>query len=220
LGFALNIAHLWMDAIPIRDHTGNSSGEMNVSNSVANVSLAYRFYRGMYAGISINYLNENLHVVSANRVSFDISYYMFTLMPGLTFGINIKNLGPQIRYGQANESLPLSIRAGMAYNLKYPDMFLALDYVKTNGQNFYFASGVEYIFRKQFMLRIGNRFKNRSLLNPAFGLGLSFLSRFEINYSFTLHEFLNDIHQVGIKYKFGLPYSIKNVKKATKKRQK
>lgn len=217
IGLALSIAHLWMDAIPITDHTGQSDGEMNISNSSVTAALAYRFYRGMYAGLAVNYLNENLHVLSSNRISFDLSYYMFTLVRGLTFGVNLKNMGAAAVYQKEEEVLPFTVRAGLAYKLKNPELFFALDYIKTKGSDFQIALGIEYVFRKQVSLRVGNRFKNGEAFSPAFGIGYTYLNKFGLDYHFEPHPYLDSIHQVGLKYKFDLPYAKKTITQQKRK---
>ena len=62
--------------------------------------------------------------------------------------------------------------------------------------------GIEYVFRNQFSLRIGNRFTAIETFTPSFSAGFNFKQQFYIDYTFVNYTELGSSHRLGFSFHF------------------
>ncbi len=205
LGLALSMAHLWMPSIQGKDAFGQNTNEVNVSSSMAMLGLGYKVHPSFYAGLAIKYYSDNLAGYKAEGLALDAGILMHLIIPGMTFGASVQNLGSKLQYNMEKESLPLTLRGGLAYKIPRIGLRFSAELVKAKDTDFFYASGIEYTFVHTFSLRIGNQFRAWQNLNPVFGAGLNISERYLFDYTFYAHNDLGATHRIGFTFRFNIP---------------
>ena len=77
------------------DGTGNT---FNPTLSVIGVTFSRQMTHQVNFGVTMNYINERIHEVSANGVSFDLGFMFDPQWNGVQLGMVIKNIGPDLRF--------------------------------------------------------------------------------------------------------------------------
>jgi len=196
---------MWMPAIQGKDDFGNATGDINVSSSIINLGMGYKFHRSLYFGLGIKYFQDNLAGFTANGLALDAGLYMYTFVPGLTFGLAVQNMGANIQYDQAREQIPLSYRAGLSYNLSQTGLRIALDGIKTIDSDFALGTAIEYTLMNTFSVRFGNQFRQDQKFSPGYGAGLNINEKYLIDYTYYEFENLGTTHRIGFTFRFNLP---------------
>jgi len=205
IGIGLGFSYLWMPDIQGRDLNGNETENLTVSTSIFNLGAGYKIHPDFYLGVGMKYFNDRLAEYNASGVAFDLGLFMYTMVQGLTLGFSTQNLGGEIQYDLEKEQIPHLFRFGAAYKMQDQDLRFALDMTKSAEEEVAMNLGAQYIFQKQFALRIGNRFQDGKLLAPTFGVGFTLQNRYSVDYSFNFFENLGGIHQVGLAFLLDIP---------------
>lgn len=205
LGMGLGVSFMGMPSIQGLDGAGNPTEKLDISSSVIHMGLGYRLFSSAMLGLGVKYFNDNLAGFTASGFAFDLGFYMDTMLRGLSLGLVVQNLGGNIQYDSAKEKIPFSARVGVAYKIPRQDWYIAFDGVKTQGQDFVYNFGIEYILAKYVAFRLGNQALNGLVLSPSFGLGLNIREKYLIDYTFASKEDLGATHRAGITIRFDLP---------------
>jgi len=204
-GIGFSIAHMWMPSIQGKDDFGNATGDINVSSSIINLGMGYKFHRSMYFGLGIKYFQDNLAGFTANGLALDAGLYLYTFVPGLTFGLAVQNMGADVQYDQIQEQIPLSFRAGFAYNISKAGLRIAVDGIKTVDSDMAIGTAIEYTLLNTFSVRLGNQFRQDQKFTPGYGAGLNINKQYLIDYTYYEFEELGTTHRVGFTFRFDLP---------------
>lgn len=110
-------------------------------------------------GLSIGGLAKGFHLVLADEVKHtgfaaDSGVLWDTPLKGLTFGVAVQNIGPDVRFETTGDPLPLTYRYGTAYHIELDphtegtmawisDLLLTADGVTVRGQTPFGAVGIE-----------------------------------------------------------------------------
>jgi hypothetical protein len=130
-------------------------------------------------GGSIKYLREGIDNKSISGVAFDVGG-MATLpnVPGLSLGLAVQNIGPDVRFQGQNssgprEKLPLAVRGGGAYAFEWYDLShtVSVEISKERSQDTVGAVGWEGIVSKVLALRFGFNSRNSSDVGVTGGVG-------------------------------------------------
>jgi len=204
-GIGFSIAHMWMPSLQGKDGFGNPTGDVNVSSSIVNLGMGYKFHRSLYFGLGIKYFQDNLAGFTANGLALDAGLYLHTFVPGLTFGLAVQNMGADIQYDQAREQIPLSYRAGVAYNISNAGLRFAVDAIKAVDSDVAIGTAIEYTILNTFSMRFGNQFRQDQKFTPGYGAGLKISDQYLIDYTFYAFEELGSTHRIGFTFRFDLP---------------
>jgi len=121
----------------------------------------------------------------------------------LKIGASIQNLGPKIKYDQQKENLPLTYRIGLAYNIPFTMLTIAFDAIKTKGEEWRAAPGLEVVFVETFAIRTGYQFQQDIDFGYTIGFGFTFLNNYNINYTFVPYGILGNTHRAEFVINFG-----------------
>ncbi len=167
-----------------------------------------------YLGASAKYIKSTLPDdpmlsagdVNAEGVAFDVGYQGYAPEYGFGLGVSLLNMGPDITYIDAKEKLPLTLRAGIAFDLIHLDKFslnLAGDYIRyINEKDNRAHVGAEAWIIDILAARAGYRFLEDDKNNITLGFGIRLLG-FEVDYGFMLDPlFGGDVNQISITYTF------------------
>lgn len=177
-----------------RDNRGVGRDEFLNSNTVVGISYARKIYP-LDAGLTVKYLNEKLAGESATAMAADLGLLYSDYKLPFDFGFSARNIGTKISFGGEKDDLPFEMRLGI--NKYFDKLLLSVDGVWQRENVFVGDFGVELHSVKNFKLRTGYT----TLKRYSFGAGFS-AKIFSIDYSFTSHEELTDIHRFTLNCKF------------------
>ena len=219
--FAFGAALSYMDAGDIQqtDVSGNSMGTYKPRDYVGIISMAMKtsspfsndegfFSIGINAKILKSYIIEQ-----ANTFAFDIGILnksSFALNDKrIRFGFLAQNIGPKIKFDKEEDSLPLTLKGGVAVESNKNLLFCG-DMVFPKSNQPYAALGLEYklqiLNKTNISLRLGGNTRALNSLNvlnglsAGFGIKLDFLS---IDYALNGFGELGNAHRVSISFNFG-----------------
>ncbi len=209
-GVAAGFTHMWMPGIEGRDNQGQPTELIDVSSSVFNLGFAYKIIPALSLGLGIKYFQDKLASYTTSGFGFDAGLIVKTFVAGLSAGLAVQNFGGKINYDSEDQKIPLTFRGGLVYKLYMPNIQFALDVVKSVDTDYMINMGIEYVFRNQFSLRVGNKFTTYETFTPSFSTGFNFKQQYYIDYTFVNYSELGGIHRLGFSFHFN--------RRSTKKR--
>jgi hypothetical protein len=202
LGVAAGFTHMWMPGIEARDNSGQSLGSIDVTSSVINLGVAYKIIPSLSLGLGAKYFQDKLANYSTSGFGFDAGLMLKTFVKGLSAGLAVQNFGGKINYDTEDQKIPLTYRGGLVYKLYNPDIKFAMDVVKSVDTNYRLNFGIEYVFKGQFSLRVGNIFSANETFTPSLSAGFNFKSQYYLDYTFVNYQDLGGIHRLGFSFHF------------------
>lgn len=160
---------------------------------------------GFRAGVGLKYIREFIAGVTASGYAVDFGLQRdMGLLPGLTLGAAVQNLGPSVRFQAAKEKLPLNTRAGAAYRFSTfgSPSVAAFDVTKERSESALVAVGVEVAAGGVLPLRLGFATRNRA--GPGVTAGLGFrLGSLGADYAFVPYGDLGAAHRFSLSFRWG-----------------
>ncbi|OGS17834.1 MAG: hypothetical protein A3J83_05390 [Elusimicrobia bacterium RIFOXYA2_FULL_40_6] len=158
-------------------------------------------------GANLKIIQQKIESEQATGLAVDLgALYHFNSLP-FTAGLSIQNLGPQMKFISEGYNLPLSVTAGLGYNIGA--ITVGLDLKQQVYENKTIVSiGTEFLPINSLALRAGYLSSNNSLINSATetsGLGAGFGVKIfgtQTDYSFVPYGVLGDTHRVSFSAKF------------------
>lgn len=180
IGFSATLMDIGeMEVTTIDDPDG--TGEMFSASSLAlTASYANYLTTRLAFGASIKYIYEKIYSETAGGIAFDFGTQLQTGFRSLRIGMNIANMGPDLRFSGPNlstgipgtntngsievdaYSLPLTFRLGMAYDFiddAENKLTVAMEAKHPNDNEQQMSLGTEYRYRNNYFLRTGYKFK-------------------------------------------------------------
>lgn len=205
LGF--NFYFSYIDSL---EKTTFASAESSVFSSYdACLSLAWsRAFNKYYAaGLSLKGLYQVIDTYSAWSIACDLGFLITGLVPNLTAGLTIKNLGKPIRFIEKSSLLPMLAEAGAAYRLFNNTLLVSLAICKPWQQEMVFKAGAEYNLEETIFFRAGYKYAQfGNDLGPLSGLSCGLgadISEYKVSYAYAPYTGLGDIHRISITFPFG-----------------
>jgi opacity protein-like surface antigen len=145
----------------VTDDNGNSSGEYSPEESSIGLGYAYRLSDKTAISATINYISSDLaDAYDANTFSIDLGFK--SSYKNISYGLMVRNLGPELDFGDYSVELPTSLTAGISYSklLAMNHKFTAssdASYISTADDESGFANGLglEYQYKERLALRTG-----------------------------------------------------------------
>jgi hypothetical protein len=186
---SLGIMSMSFGNIPITTAEQPEGGLGTYSPQFINIGLSYAkaFSNSIYGGINVRIISERITDVSAQGVAFDAGIQYVTgfneAKDNLKFGIALKNVGNPMQFSGDGLSqktttafganittsvraqdfeIPSLVNIGMAYDYKITDMHrltIAAQFISNSFTKDQTTVGVEYGFKKLFMIRGGYTFE-------------------------------------------------------------
>lgn len=165
--------------------------------SVIGITYSREMTHQVSFGITANYINERIAEVSANSVSFDFGFMFDPRWGGVTVGIAVKNVGPDIRFTgrgfdltaqtlgnrqvrstNAAAELPSHVVMGLAYKPQMEGLHavaLSGNFQSNNFSEDLWIGGLEYSYDDKYFLRGGFNYSNQQdyILGMSFGAGVA-----------------------------------------------
>ncbi|SRR5665213_262525 len=204
------------DFVPSFNSTNNPLSVPGSENDFTlNLGFGQTFGPNLALGIGAEFISTTLLSYSATGGAVNAGLLLYTNDRNLTLGLSVQNLGQLSSFTQYSsvESLPLDLRAGLAYRIhpQNPDNFLlGVDVEQSGSDNPVVHTGGEVWFgisNVSLALRAGYSFNpsNEDLggeAGAALGAGIRFTG-FELNYALVPEGVLGNNQWFSLSYRFG-----------------
>ena len=203
---SFGVAYRYLDygELENRTDTGELIGEFHPMDLIFSLNFGYRFAPNHYAGINANVLYEKIDTASSYGYTFDLGYIYLTLFRGLKLSAAIKNLGQTSAMENETIDLPISFELGVIqdYSISSVNFSSELKILKyIDDDEFKVALGTKIMLNRIFALKVGYKLNyDTSSFSTGFGINLKKIS---LDYAYVPFKYeINDVHVIGITYKF------------------
>jgi hypothetical protein len=161
LGFSINTTTV--SDIEIRTRPGPAEGSFTSRNLSIGASYAHAFAPEISVAVTAKLLYEKILVDDAMGLAFDAGIQIEDILPSLSVGASVANIGDMSPLADVASTLPALARAGAAYEIELPsitsNVCLAGDllHVFPEGSTFFNAGG-EFTYQEVASLRGGYQF--------------------------------------------------------------
>jgi outer membrane protein OmpA-like peptidoglycan-associated protein len=204
------------DFVPSFNSTNNPLATPGSENDFTiDLGFGQTFGQNLALGIGARFISTTLLSYSATGGAVNAGMLLYTNDRNLTLGLSVQNLGQISSFTQYStvESLPLDLRAGLAYRIqpqKPTNFLLGVDVEQSGSDNPMIHTGGEAwvgISNVSLALRAGYSFNpsNQDLGGEAgasLGAGIRFTG-FELNYALVPEGVLGDNQWFSLTYRFG-----------------
>jgi hypothetical protein len=201
--FGLGIVGLYMDDLERREGpTEEPIGHFGVFDFALAGTYARRLTEYLDAGIGVKYLYEKIDDETAGGGAVDLgAQYRIPTVPGLSAGVAVQNLGPQMKFVEDGFDLPVTYRVGAALRSRIEaaggDVLVTGDAVIPNDGDTKYHFGLEFEYARMIALRFGYRtgWDNQ---NVSMGFGVK-VDRFRLDYAYVpFYSDLGDTHRISL----------------------
>jgi len=187
-----------------------SQGTFNASDAALSVAYARKnaipsLIDDVDGGAAFKVIRSAIGSKSAIAVAVDLGATV-RAKNGMRFALGVQNLGTPMKFDKVSDPLPLSLRAGAAYEpVKALTLGLTLDQYLID-QKFYAAFGGEYWLRDALALRAGYRYGYDTIhlgamTGISLGIGIK-VNGLGLDYAYVPFGDLGDTHRFGFWMKF------------------
>jgi hypothetical protein len=207
-GSALGLAVAYLDsgAIDQTNLAGSTIGTFSSTQSLLLMTYAKTLGSKISWGTNLKVFQQKIEEEKSNGYAFDLGA-IYKIKPSLSFGVNVQNLGPGVKFVQEKDPLPLTVKAGAAYIFVEKVLTLSGDakYQPKEDSKVSENIGLEYWVNQNLALRAGYDTANLSDIENYNGItaGLGFqVSGFNLNYAWMPYGILGDTHRISVGYKW------------------
>jgi hypothetical protein len=220
LGFGFTYYNL--GTIDRRDELGAAEdGSTSLSAYSPSVSWGQALGDNLALGGGLQFFNEDFAGETASSFFGNLGALWYAVPNRFSLGASILNLGPKVKLGTTEESLPLTYRVGGAFTAVPDALVLSVDAEKERDTDLVMHGGAEYTYR-QFFVRGGYRdtlglgggwsFGGGFLWVPGQSFGRDFFSQkdkisnegttIRIDYGYVDYGDFDATHRIGILLSF------------------
>ena len=210
--FAGSINYLSMGKIQGYRADGVKTGEVGAYDLLGVLSYARELpYYGINGGINLKLIQQKLEEESSFAFGIDIGvmgplgrWFKVKELEDLTCGINLQNLGSNVKFQKEEGSLPLNLKFGVGIKKEVlgDPLTIAIDGNLPNDNDFYVSLGIEYWVRDLIGLRVGYKSGQELGDGSSFGGGIK-VNIFQLDYALVHCGELGYTHRIGIVTRFG-----------------
>ena len=210
--FAGSINYLSMGKIQGYRADGVKTGEVGAYDLLGVLSYARELpYYGIGGGINLKLIQQKLEEESSFAFGIDIGvmgplgeWLKVEGLEELTCGINLQNLGSNVKFQKEEGSLPLNLKFGVGIKKEVlgDPLTIAIDGNLPNDNDFYVSLGIEYWVRDLIGLRVGYKSGQELGDGLSFGGGIK-VNIFQLDYALVHCGELGYTHRIGIVTRFG-----------------
>lgn len=191
------ITHLSYGHIELRDENRKILGSFSAND--LSITLNYsRKIKDLLIGINFKYIQQQIESHKATGFALDVGY--LATLSSLKYGLTLQNIGPQMKFINEAYNLPLTLTAGISYQIK--GLKIILDVKNSIYENKTSISiGSEYTLLPVLTLRGGGLAGSTGLTNLNTGVGIN-LHNTKLNYSLTSSNSLGNTHHITLCLRF------------------
>jgi len=204
---AVSLNMMFVSGIELRGDQATEipDGETSAHNVTLGLSYATDVGKDWKLGWQAKYLYEKYYLVSAAGLAFDFGVMKHDILPNMSWGAVIQNMGSMEKLKDEATKLPLSFRTGISYNLPWTifgnNPLAAADIYHVKNDVTRLGLGLEAAVFEYLDIRAGYVFGSDSH-NFTAGLGITY-SRYNISYAFIPFQYdLGNSHQFSLAISF------------------
>ncbi|HEY3295129.1 MAG TPA: PorV/PorQ family protein [bacterium] len=172
--------------IEFRDQPSvNPISTFDAVNSAVGAALAFKISDKYSVGVAGRYLYQKIQLEASRGYGLDAGALARDVVPGLTLGAAVQNMGEMSAFVVESPKLPTTVRGGAAYEHALPKIGSVMVTAEAQGirdNKPLFKGGVEYRAPGYLALRAGY-VQGLDAQNISFGLGF-YISQFRLDYAF------------------------------------
>jgi hypothetical protein len=204
---AVSLNMISVTGIELRDETASEIpiGETHALNTYLGIAYATQIFNDWQVGLQAKYLYEKYYLFSTDGFALDIGLKKENILPDISWGIVMQNLGKMSALREESTRLPLTLRTGLDYLLPLQIMenrpLIAADIAYVMDDVTTVNLGVEVPVISYVDLRLGY-VVGRESQNITAGFGLNY-SIFHIAYAFVPYTYdLGNSHRFSLMVDF------------------
>jgi hypothetical protein len=160
-GFGAAFNGLWTDRLRGFDDQGEYTGDFGYYDVALAGSYGFALTDKIGLGASVEYLREVIDVYSASGLGFGFGVQAREVFPRVSFGLDVRHLGSDMKFVDQSFSLPATIQGGATFRLPTGiaggRFLLGLELEKVRDSSGRVLVGTEYEYQEMFRLQIGYR---------------------------------------------------------------
>ena len=185
-----------------RSETKENLGTFSATDTCVTLAIAKKLQENISLGGSVKVINQKIDDESATGVAVDLGALIKTRLDHLNVGLAVRNLGPQMKFISEGYALPLTLVAGINYNISKINLTSDLNYYDSKVT---IGVGMEYQVIKALVLDLGYKAGQDNKLEGLAGLsaGLGFnINKINLSYAWVPYGELSDTHRISLGVKF------------------
>ncbi|MCK5533984.1 PorV/PorQ family protein [bacterium] len=214
-GLGVSVSFLNVGNIEGYDPGGVKTEKLNFYDFAFSLAYGRRLIGNLDGGINFKVFQEKLDDDIITAYALDIGWLYPAPLKSLVLGLNIQNIGPEVKFIDEGDALPLNIKFGGAWKHKLfgNDLIAALDFNFPRDNDFFLNLGGEFWVHNSIALRIG--YKSQDDLTNGLRLGLGFrVKGLNLDYAFLAKDDFDDGHKISISFRFGRNYENTQIEKS------
>jgi hypothetical protein len=206
-GWGLNVNYLDSGSVP--ETTISNPGGTGASNNLTDMAVSAGYGRAVLdslsLGVSAKYIQESVAGVNGRGYAVDAgALYALPVVPNLSLGLSVQNMGPTVKFQAANENLPFNVRGGAAYvfNVIGQKSVVSLDVSKERSASAIVQGGAETVIAKAMAVRLGFNTGNDAGPKVTAGVGWTY-RQFSLDYAFVPYGDLGVTNRISVTARWG-----------------
>ena len=217
-------------AVTTEDEPDGTGQDFKVTGVCIRGTYARRVTDRLRIGVTGKYIREDIYTSYMQTFAFDIGSNFNTGIYGVTLGMSVTNLGPEVKFGgeglevevdddtfsKITEEfpLPMTFRLGVTKELFGPDneflpvenhrLLFALDGINSRDYTVQSVMGLEYGWKDMAYVRFGNKFGHDTAkwsMGGGFNINADDFS-IGLDYAYVNYSVLDFTHQFGLSFEF------------------
>ncbi len=185
-----------------RSEWGEDLGSFTIRDAAYTLAYSQQLNKSMAGGVNLKYISQKLEEEKASGIGADLGLFYETPLKNLTCGLNIQNIGTEMKFVSEGDPLPFNIKFGSGYRLLDDILTLALDINLPGDNNLYINLGGEYWLQDMLALRLGYR-SDLGDIKGGISIGIGYeLDRYNVDYAFVSYGDLGDTSRISFSIMF------------------
>ncbi len=202
-----SVSYVSMDDLKgYADETDDTIEYFSAYDSCISFAYSHSLTDSISFGVTVKGIIQKIEDNQALGIALDFGELYQTPINGLTLGVAIQNIGPEIEFINEGDKLPSTLKIGLAYGVKGMPLLLSCDFNKPIDNDWRLNCGIECRFSPALRFRVGyNSQLVKDLETDGFCGGLGFkLGNYQVDYAYVPYnnELLGETHRFSIGLEF------------------
>ena len=208
-GLALGLAYFDLGGVDVFDMHGtnlNESADAYNFGFVGGYGFCMPNICDLSVGVSGHVIQGSFDSETATAIGLNLGVMYGMMDNQVQLGAAVKNLGTKFKFVDEEDEQTMTFAGGVSYTtfpdqIPNVDVMVGVDALKPKNQDMYVAVGGEVWVYKMLALRAGYNGASE-MGNLSYGAGFRY-SDFQLDYTYTDHEDLNETHRISLTVAFG-----------------
>ncbi len=212
--YGLGVNYFSVPSIDEYDKYGSKlSGSYSVMDMAVTAGYGRELVPGMNWGVNVKYISSRLDTNTASAVAADAGLKYEAIPGSLTLGFAAQNVGTRMRFNREGDPLPLNLKIGGQYMLKFSEdsslrkdvsFFTDVNELRDSGvyasfgvdMSVHYSNGNSFSVRGGYKTDVGDRNAGAAL-----GLGVN-TPAYTIDYAYSFMGDLGQVHRISLGLRF------------------